>query len=336
MKLSMIKYLPKTMATEQKTQRQWKQLQDMPEASGRRDYHSINENEFIMVPQFSAFTKGALWRYNISKNIWIKWYEYPDDMYCKHHTSALNDDKSKLYIFGDPGYIITVDLETGEFIKTKEEFYDGAHSKSLFINGQFHIFGGWESISKAHFVYNESEQKLIRTHDFVEMTDFNTLSSQSLLYLSSTNSVMIIPTRGKYLYCYSLETKTCTRLPMENSEGFIEQFLRAVLTKDEQFAICSMTRLGEDPTLTVLDVNGSAVIREGIEYPDCNVRQLFIRDNRWKAEILTFGYVHQEISYEEPEDVIRIIVCFMSCDILHVFGYEDKHFCIDVDQIINL
>ena len=70
--------------------------------------HILSDKELLIVPPTPK--PDWLWKFDLISKQFSKWYEYPNDenIEFKHHSSALSDDKSKLYIFGDPGYLITV------------------------------------------------------------------------------------------------------------------------------------------------------------------------------------------------------------------------------------
>ena len=60
--------------------------------------HVLNANELLLVPDNRA---DSLWKVNllvISKQF-IKWFQYSESSKFKYCSSALNDNKSKLYIF---------------------------------------------------------------------------------------------------------------------------------------------------------------------------------------------------------------------------------------------
>ena len=57
---------------------------------------------------------------------------------------------------------------TGIFTKSHKEYHDGAHCKTLFINGKFHVFGGWNCENKAHYVWNEIDKDLKEIHKFTD------------------------------------------------------------------------------------------------------------------------------------------------------------------------
>ena len=88
-------------------------------------------------------------------------------MISRYHTTSINNDKTLLYIYNEQGNIIEVDLINGIFNISSESYHDGSHSRSLYINNEFNIFGGWyRSTAKSHYILNKKEKKLIETHKF--------------------------------------------------------------------------------------------------------------------------------------------------------------------------
>ena len=90
------------------TQLPYKSYGHHSELKGMCTIHVLNHKELLVVPRTPKL--NCLWRFDLDSKQPNKWYEYPDDttIAFSHHSSALSDDKSKLYIFGDPGYLITV------------------------------------------------------------------------------------------------------------------------------------------------------------------------------------------------------------------------------------
>ena len=156
------------------------------------DVHVLNEYELLLVPtKFGCGNDEALWKFHLPSREFIEWIAFPDYDPTDRCTSALNDSKTKLYLFGDSGYVIIVDLITKEFTKSSETYHDspgGKNSKSIFYNGQFHIFGGWHDGLWSHYIWNEEEQQDLTTiHNFKEDAPDLNLSKFTLCLMKSRN-----------------------------------------------------------------------------------------------------------------------------------------------------
>eukprot|EP01084_Bolivina_argentea_P278977 476849_1 len=110
-----------------------------------------------------------IWVYNICNDNYTKLItniNLKDCEYINFYAASLNDNKSVLYLFGSSGKIIRVNLKTKQFEVSNKTYHDGCGCRSLFIHGQFHIFGGWDEKDKYHFTWNENNKKLIKIYFF--------------------------------------------------------------------------------------------------------------------------------------------------------------------------
>lgn len=91
------------------------------------------------------------WKFDLNSKLFSMWHKYPkhESVLFRFHSSALNEDRTKLYIFGDPGFVVTVDLMTGKFNKS-EKFHDGAYCVSSSVNLE----------NKAHYIWSEIKWKM--------------------------------------------------------------------------------------------------------------------------------------------------------------------------------
>eukprot|EP01084_Bolivina_argentea_P286437 491338_1 len=94
----------------------------------------------------SPYTLKEIWIYNIYNDNYTKLIDLHEknvDEIIEFYTASLHDNKSFLYLFGESCKIIKLNLKTYQFEISNKSYHDGSNSRSLFINGQFHIFGGW-------------------------------------------------------------------------------------------------------------------------------------------------------------------------------------------------
>ena len=294
------------------------------------DIHQLNETELLIVhhldPSGSTNIK-SLWKYNFHDNKWMKWYDYPTNIHCKWSTSALNDNKTKLYIFGDPGFVVSVNLKNGMFQKSHQRFHDGAHSKSIFHEGQFHIFGGWDAKDRSHFIWNETEQSLSKIHFFEEITELNAFS---LMYLPLQQSVLILNDKSG-LYSYSFITNKCVKMDIKLDIDVLLSLDEAVLTKDDRYVIMFMD--GETD-ITVFDLEKQQIGKSNVSLPCDSDQYLLIRNDNYKQQYLTFGFIRKHKTGHVPNDIITMIMEFVYFEIIHILN-DNGHWSMDVEIIIN-
>eukprot|EP01084_Bolivina_argentea_P038562 71318_1 len=126
----------------------------------------LNETELLVIIRCSTYPGKLkeIWIYNVCNNHYTELdiYNVHENIVCeniRHYTASLNDNKSFLYLFGESGKIIKLNLKTKKFEISNKSYHNGWGSRSLFINGQFHIFGGYNKKDKYHFIWNENKKK---------------------------------------------------------------------------------------------------------------------------------------------------------------------------------
>ena len=310
---------------------------DEEELSVHCNIHSFTMNELLIVPEARSFSKHHLWKFCLNSKEWIKWHHYPENIKFSFHSSALNDDKTKLYIFGDPGYVITIDLTSGKFTESEQEYHDGSLSRSIFANGRFHVFGGWKETDKAHHLWIEEEKKLEVIDDFSEMTDIEELSRFAMVYLKSSNSVLIMDWKtSKSIYEYNLITNECIKTEFDRKEIRISE---AVLTDNEQFIIgfCSHENV-DDPNCYIHIINPwiKQIAINGVAIPDdvgIGPSQTCITNNHDMVKLVS-SYFVREYSTDFPTDITSLIAQFISIETIFIVSYG-KIWSIEVNEIIK-
>eukprot|EP01084_Bolivina_argentea_P182289 314722_1 len=177
---------------------------------------TLNEAELLVFTDNNMPNNSQLreiWTYNIYNDSYTKLiHQTSMNEIIKYYTASLNDNKSFLYLFGELGQIIKLNLKTKQFEVSNKSYHDGSGSRSLFINGQFHIFGGREENDKYHFVWDENKKQLIKVYFFKQIK--NALHGHMVHYLKTKNCVLIIPSEPQCIYLYSLSTHECDILPI--------------------------------------------------------------------------------------------------------------------------
>ena len=319
----------------------WQFLTDLPQTlTTHSKILVLNDDEILAYYGDSAgtwTTKYPFCKYKISKNEWIEWFSLKA-LNCSYATCAFNHDKSKLYMFGDPGYIHKIDLETKEYTTSQQKYHDGSHSRSLFVNGQYHIFGGWGDEYKSHYIWNEEEQDLMEICKFDASMIRGRLTAHSIFYLSSKQSILVIPRYDAgNIALYSLATNKYDELHYEAKE---RNTICSVLTEDERYVICFTSKgIQFIREIFILDLNTMRFGKSKIESP--KARSVCIINDNYKREMCVFGYIRKcwnlpEFSGidEAPNDIVMLIKSFVSFEMIYVLTPRE-FMCISVDDILQ-
>ena len=295
------------------------------------DYINLHfiEEDLLLVPMINS--SKSLWRYNFAKNEWNEWHKFDKiSAQISYHTSKMNDDQTKLYVFGDPGTIAVIDLKTGEIVESNRQFHDGAHSRSLYIDNQFHVFGGWNEYGRAHFVYDEEKKELNEIHKFNFAGDApDNLAHHAVCYIESINSAFIVHNIDSRVYLYSLNSNKCQLLDYVK---VVEKhfFHKAFWLGDNRILLYASSWIG------ILDLGLEKISECALKTPE-NVDYPLMKSDEHKRKMVVFGYIHQQRELEDnniPMDIIKIIKSFCSFDYLYFIGYGE-YFSLDVDEIIK-
>lgn len=297
---------------------------------GHFNLHFLGE-ELLLVPVLKS--TNSLWKYNFAENQWSEWHRF-DKVTNKigYHTSVLNENQTKLYIFGDPGNLAVIDLKTGEITESVNQFHDGSHSRSLWIDNQFHIFGGWEQSGKAHFVYNEEKMELNQVHKF-DANDFGisdvSLAHHTLCHMESANSILILHNIDSRAFMYSLNSHKCKSLAYMNvlMDGYF--FPKAFMLENDRILLYSPRWIG------ILDLSLEKMMESKLKIPESTNYPL-LKDDEYKREMVVFGYIHQQKELRDivPIDIIKSIQVFCCFDYLYFIG-DGEYFVLSVDEIIK-
>eukprot|EP01084_Bolivina_argentea_P231281 390059_1 len=180
---------------------------------------SLNETELLIIIRYWHYPRKLkeIWIYNIWNDNYTKLIDEKSvNKIIQFYTASLNNNKSFLYLFGESGKIIKLNLKAKQFEVSNRSYHCGSNSRSLFINGQFHIFGGWDAKDKYHFILDENKKELIKVYFFEQIEGI--LCDHFIHYFKTKNSVLIIPNECKDIYLYSLSTNKCQIYPIQIPE----------------------------------------------------------------------------------------------------------------------
>ena len=318
----------------------WQELQTPPfnpdSNMYRGNMHQLNDTELLFIPD--TMYERALWKYNLIKNEWIEWISIPSDCSWQYHTSSLDTNNMILYIFGERGYILKIDLKTEIFTVSENMYHDGSHCKSLFINGKFNIFFGWDDNNKNHYIWDDQQQHLQKVFEFGPILA-GIRNTQSVMHSRLKNQVYIIQAMDSIIYTYSLGDKTCTKIELDFGECAI--FDSAVLTKDERYIICFVGLLdGSGFNIKFIDLTVMRVFQSNISTPDEVLDTFCVTNDERKEELLTSGYVRNCWKMNEFKDMryppvylVKVIEKYVCFEMLYYLG--NRLWKINVDEILT-
>ncbi len=297
----------------------------------------LNQSQILVIIRhgLTPWTLKEIWTYNIYNDNYTKLISEKNiKTSIKHYTASLHDNKSFLYLFGESGKIIKVNLKTKEFqVSQPKLIHDGSHSHSLFINGQFHIFGALHKRHKYHFIWNDNTQELETIH-YIEQLQ-TALQSKIVHYLTSTNEVLIIADRCKTIDHYSLSTNKYEKtLPITTSG--VMWWPQGVLTRNEQYMI--VYGLVED-YIYICDIKLQKAWESDIK-KEKDMKIAIISDIQ-KEELLCCGYIRKCWKLSKfkqirvlPYYLTQIIDAYFAIETIHMMNTE-KHLCLNIDYILN-
>eukprot|EP01084_Bolivina_argentea_P038563 71322_1 len=121
---------------------------------------TLNDTELLVLIEDNDGSLKEIWIYNVFNDNYTKLIDEKSiNETITYFTASLHDNKLFLYLFGESGKIIKLNLKTKKFEISNKSYHNGWGSRSLFINGQFHIFGGYNKKDKYHFIWNENKKK---------------------------------------------------------------------------------------------------------------------------------------------------------------------------------
>eukprot|EP01084_Bolivina_argentea_P215186 365308_1 len=331
----------------------WNKLAECPFNETVRFVFRLNEKELLILLQ-TAFVGlrigwfiGLAWTYNIQHNTYHKKNLLSTKLFknvgCKYATTALDTNKSLLYLFGENGHVNEVNLKTLEWKKCSHKFHDGSHARSLFIKGKFHIFGGWENVN-SHFIWCPKEQNLKKICDLktlkpgaVRMFDMHYLKSRDsvLLLYGKRQDVKLYKDYGmdSKLYLYSLLTKQCESLPIKLLINI--KFSESVLTRDEKYVI-----LCGGGHFYVVNLKEMSIIKKEISVPCIQTGKMIIVSDEKVEELLSFGYIRNCWNLPSFSNIIyppfyltQLMNSYFTKEMIHMISAA-SHFSINVDKII--
>lgn len=297
----------------------------------------INNDEFVVPNQTTYMgNNDGLYSYNIIKKVWKCIVSYPSGLDIRYHSSSFDPQNNTVYIIGGTLFA-SIDLNDNSIQTIDEEKlpHDFANCSSVFVNDEFHIFGGWNQ--NKHCMLDKEKNKIIELHEF----ECDDIMHCGAVYIPTKQAIFVFGggSDNDLIFSYSIFNKKCRKmdlkLPIKLSRfGY-------VLTKDNRFIILFgglTTGFQDIDTIYIWNLETMQFRESETKCPIPDTFYAVIMGNTEKDEKLIQGFIRNEfedISFI-PNDVINLIVSWYSDEEIHLFDdREGRHWRIGLSQILR-
>ena len=315
------------------TPAKWAKLANCPSNSHTAAMFVVNETEILNVPNAKFDNINKLSIYNTKDNCWRKlgWRRIMNNSKCLSHTATFDTNKSILHIFNSDGHIIEINIKTQQIDISNNRSKCRLNTRLLFIDNECHILTHNEN-------NNENTGNIRKLHKIKILEDPKSFRYNSMHYLPSKKSILIMPNNQNKMYLYSLITNLCHELPIYLMDEMWRPI--SVITRNKQY-VFQLNRCN-NPRFNILDLKKMHLKRSNIKTPnEIKVTAMSIRSNCIKEQILSFGYFRHCWNSSDfakimflPHYLIKIIDSYFAIEIIHIMHYGE-HWSINIDQIMN-
>ncbi len=290
----------------------------------------LNSSEILVIIKhlYLSHAVKEIWTYNISNDNYTKLIaekNIPENI--KFYTASLNDNKSCLYLFGESGKIISVNLKTKKFEQLTKTHDNGSHCHSFFIKEEFHIFGGLNTRDKFHYIWNENTKELNKFHFCENLADY--LRSTNHVFLKINKSCIVHYLRSTKIFWFSILTNKCETI----------YWPQGVLSRNEQYIIVFSVLQNN---IWICDLKLQKSWKSNIKTWKIDIKYTVIISDIKKEELLCFGYIRflwkilqcEQILFP-PFYLMKMIDAFFTIETIHIMN-KDKHLCINIDKLLQM
>ena len=263
----------------------------------------------------------------------------PKDIPHLHgYTAAYNKQRDMIMIYVGSFYI-EVDRVNNKWKSTWAFDEVGHGAASLFINNQFHIFGGFDS--PYHFIWNDNIKELEKIHTFNEYSEY--ICGAKAVHIAHKNIILLGGSHGmgdeNSIHKYDLVKKKWEKLDVTLPHRMRE--FGAILSKNEKKLVIFG---GYKDMIHILDIETMEWSESRIRCPCKSTKQnwaINVCDNQKRNELLVVAYILDVYEKLIPNDLIGMILEFYSYDYeeVHLFCNDNEcklhHFKIVLDQILG-
>eukprot|EP01084_Bolivina_argentea_P146061 255858_1 len=148
----------------------------------------LHRNTFITATwKDSHYTNHGLYKYDIVRNEWTKWFDYPSSTITSWHTMSFSPAKQCIYIYGKQMNLLKIDVTRNTLRTINGSFDVGNLPNSIFIDGELHIIGGQNN--NKHLVWNGKQKRFRIRHTFAE---FEGITGFVLVHIEAQDVVALI------------------------------------------------------------------------------------------------------------------------------------------------
>eukprot|EP01084_Bolivina_argentea_P130033 229589_1 len=167
----------------------WNVLATSPQLN-RTSYLVFGSNQIISVPETRSIktTKfQGIHKYDLLNNKWDEFIEYPKNCRINCHTIALNEANCDLYVHcTSTASLKVVNLKSKQFTYHTTPYCSCLGSTNVFINGDYHVFGGLTNTY--HLKLNNINKSISfdRLHNFEQQNKYH-----GIIYAKNTNTLYL-------------------------------------------------------------------------------------------------------------------------------------------------
>ena len=309
------------------------------------DYSSniitTNKNELVTGPAIlisSAIQPDGLLTFNLKKNDWEIFIEYPQSFQSSSNSLAYNHIRNELHLFGTQARILKINLntKTTDLLPITQKF--GSYPATIFINDVYHVIGG--SNSNSHSIYNP------KTNTFKSIYEFERLSYPKLIY-SESRKMLYLFTRNSNkfgIWCCNMTntdykwTKTMAAHKLPND--FCDYEI-AMINGEKSIAIFGgyyndFYEISD--IIYVMDLDTLEIKQSVIKCPERGSFRAACYFERGddKYDLLINGFMREYNDGFVLNEIVKIIQGFSYRDYVHLVDKSNRsHWRIKIDEILS-
>eukprot|EP01084_Bolivina_argentea_P275364 469591_1 len=333
---------------------EWIELAPMPQ-----QYFSnpviINQSEIVIAPHTNGCSEDQepdfISKYNVNSNTWSKFIKYPPNFHSKHQSMCLNDKTNELYLYGSKPTMLKINIATKETkIISDGLVRAGMYSPTCFINNQFHLIGGHKN--SRHFVFNEDEHKFAEIFHFKEWIVgnidpglVNITFQKKLLLFGGYDFGEQATLDSIWMFDYSTNESMQKGWNKMNNIKLPKGTLNSgyTMSNDQQYVFIFGGSDGDENylddiyILNISDINNMYIEKSGVTCPVKDLFHAMVMPKNPMDGALVCGYIRycmNDLKIDIPDDMVRILVKWVSCDYVHLLK-DEGHWKIPVDYLLS-
>ena len=320
----------------------WTQLLSVPEQITIHQPLILNKNEILILPDTIKSDVDLvkiptyLYSYNVTKNKYEKFSQYPHEFPNGTHITTYDPKKQKLYVFTEKGYISCYDMNRKNWnwdIIHGVTIYDSHNLRngcSCLIDNKLNIISGQQ-----HLEWNKNNKQLKLLESF-EVWNYGSLvykeQEGTLLLIGGNDPSNVLrgnATTLDTLYSYSLQNNHWVKLKRKLPFG-VHNF-GCVMTRDERYVVIfGGTQLPEGCVydgILVMDLRTFKVRKSKIKCPMEGDVYACLMIDELRMDLILNGMIRKCFGDNLKDDGKRMNdECFVTKDVIDVMK---MYYCIE-------